>query len=90
MLQLRALISGYVQGVCFRYYAVQKANDLGLKGFVKNLANGRVEVVAQGNKIALLQLLEWLQKGPSGASVEGVESEWGEAGKKFSEFSVKY
>lgn len=90
MLQLRALISGYVQGVCFRYYTVQKANDLGLKGFVRNLANGRVEVVAQGNKAALLQLLEWLQKGPSGASVERVESEWLEAGKKFEDFSLKY
>ena len=90
MLQLRTLISGYVQGVCFRYYTVQKANDLGLKGFVRNLANGRVEVVAQGNKAVLLQLLEWLQKGPSGASVEGVESGWGKAGKKFENFSIKY
>lgn len=89
MLQIHALVSGYVQGVNFRYYAVHQAKALGLHGFVKNLLDGRVEVVAQGNKEQLERMVEWLNHGPASASIEDVQVEWSETKKKFKGFSIQ-
>lgn len=89
MPEFRAIVSGYVQGVSFRYYAVREAKRIGLSGFVRNLPGGGVEVVAQGKKADLLRLIEWLNHGPSSASVEKVEVEWRPESGKFSGFSVK-
>ncbi len=89
MPEFRAIVSGYVQGVSFRYYAVREAKRIGLSGFVRNLSGGGVEVVAQGKKGDLLMLVEWLKRGPSSASVKKVEVEWQPESGKFSGFSVK-
>lgn len=50
MKQVHFLVSGRVQGVCYRHYSAKKARELGLNGFVKNLANGKVEVLVEGEK----------------------------------------
>ena len=89
MLQIRAFVSGFVQGVNFRYYTAHQAKRLGLKGFARNTIDGRVEVLAQGKKLALERLVDWLQNGPDSASVEDVALEWQKPGKKFRGFSVK-
>lgn len=90
MAQIHAVVAGDVQGVNFRYYTVQQAKALGLKGFVRNCPDGSVEVIAQGNKEQLLELIEWLKKGPGFASVSRVSVEWQPEGKQFREFSVEY
>ncbi len=90
MPQLHAFISGYVQGVSFRYYTKREANSLGLKGFVRNLPDGRVEVLAQGPKKDLEKLAEWLKHGPSGVSVEKVEITWEKAEREFNKFGLKF
>lgn len=87
--QLHAFISGYVQGVSFRYYTKRQAVSLGLTGFVRNLGDGRVEVVAQGPKRELEKLAEWLRHGPSGASVERTEFSWEKPEKEFEGFKLK-
>ena len=69
----RYLVSGRVQGVWFRQSTQSLANRLGLRGWVRNLPDGRVEVVAAGAELA--QLAAWLQQGPELARVERVESE---------------
>ena len=69
----RYLVSGRVQGVGFRWWVRSKAMDLGLGGWVKNLPDGRVEVVAGGEDRALTVLEDGLQHGPRFASVENVE-----------------
>ncbi|MDX1496006.1 MAG: acylphosphatase [Salinisphaeraceae bacterium] len=69
----RYLISGTVQGVGFRYATCQEAEAIGLQGWVRNLADGRVEVVACGNAEALHHLEGWLRNGPSGARVAGLQ-----------------
>lgn len=69
-------IRGYVQGVNFRYYTRQQAQRLGLNGWVRNLPDGRVEVLAEGEEEALQALIAWCQRGPSLAEVEGVEVQW--------------
>jgi len=90
MPEVHAIVSGYVQGVNFRYYAVKEAQKLGLKGFVRNLSDGSVEVIAQGKKQELERLIEWLQNGPSSAEVSKVELEWREKGKEFKGFSIRH
>ena len=70
---MRCFISGRVQGVFFRDSTRQQAQRLNITGFAKNLADGRVEVLAFGNKIALLQLKQWLHQGSLMASVTCVD-----------------
>ncbi len=75
-MRLRAFVEGEVQGVGFRWHTQHRAEALQLTGWVKNLDDGRVEVVAEGNKTDLEQLLSWLNRGPSGATVVRVEHEF--------------
>jgi len=75
-MRLHAFISGLVQGVFFRKNTKIQADGLGLKGFVRNLSDGRVEVVAEGSREKLDKLLEWLGHGPASARVDKVEHEF--------------
>ncbi len=70
---IRCLVSGRVQGVYFRGSTREQAYRLNLTGVARNLPDGRVEVIACGDQDALAQLREWLEVGPSGALVSGVE-----------------
>ena len=74
---VRAVIRGRVQGVSFRWYTREEAERLGLNGWVRNLADGSVELWAEGERPALEALLAWCGKGPPAARVSGVEVEWG-------------
>jgi acylphosphatase len=70
----RFLVSGMVQGVGFRWFVARHARSLGIGGYARNLADGRVEVVASGGKAAALaRLEELLRAGPSYARVDGLE-----------------
>jgi acylphosphatase len=71
----RFLVSGRVQGVFFRASTVERGRALGLRGFARNLADGRVEVVAAGDGAALQALELWLRRGPPLASVASVQVE---------------
>ena len=90
MPQMHAFVSGYVQGVSFRYYTKKEANSLNLRGFVRNLGDGRVEVVAQGPKHELEKLATWLHRGPDSASVKNVEIAWEKPEKEFDKFGLKF
>jgi acylphosphatase len=70
----RFLVSGRVQGVGFRWFVTHLGSELGLRGVVRNLRDGRVEVVAAGTDSALAQLAEALADGPPAARVDGVET----------------
>jgi acylphosphatase len=82
------LVSGKVQGVFYRASTVEKALELGLKGFAQNLPDGRVLIEAEGDLVTLQKLVEWCKKGPSRAVVTGVDVKAGEM-KKYLDFSVK-
>jgi acylphosphatase len=88
--ELHATVRGRVQGVGFRYFVVQKAASLGLRGFARNLHDGDVEVVAQGEKPALERLLALLWQGPSAAYVSHVETAWREPTEHFSGFHARW
>jgi acylphosphatase len=66
-------VSGRVQGVSFRYYTLQQAQRLGISGWARNLADGRVEVLACGSAKAVESLHAWLHEGPSLAYVTEVQ-----------------
>ena len=72
---VRCFVAGRVQGVFFRASTKHEAHRLGIKGYAKNLHDGRVEVVACGTVDAVDELREWLRKGPSNARVSGVSCE---------------
>jgi acylphosphatase len=71
----RFFVTGRVQGVFFRASTREQALRLGLCGYAKNLDDGRVEVVASGSDEALVELEEWLHRGPPAAAVGSVARE---------------
>ena len=82
-------VAGRVQGVFYRASACERAHDLGLAGWVRNLPDGRVELVAEGPREALESLLAWCRKGPPLARVDSVEADWGASTGEFSSFEVR-
>ncbi len=86
---IHALVSGRVQGVWYRASTQNKAQALGLRGWVRNLTDGRVELVAEGDKQDLQQLIDWCWQGPELAQVRDIDMEWFDATNEFSVFSTK-
>ena len=76
MEEFHAIVSGRVQMVMFRDFVTRKAKRVGVRGFVQNLSNGTVEVVAQGEKEALERLIAYLHKGSLLSNVQNVAIEW--------------
>lgn len=83
-------ITGRVQGVGFRNGTRWKARGLGLTGWVKNLADGSVKVVVEGEKEDVEDLISWANRGPRLASVNKVEVDWKEPKNEFDNFSIRY
>ena len=83
-------IKGRVQGVFFRATTKKRANDLGITGWVKNLPDGRVEAVFEGEEETIEEMIGFCHEGPSSAVVKDVEIEWEEYEGDFSGFKVKY
>ena len=83
------VIRGRVQGVGYRYFIYNIADNLGLTGYAKNLFNGDVEIYAEGNLELLKELVKKAKEGPSGAHVEKMNTEWLEFKNKYSNFETK-
>ncbi len=83
------LISGRVQGVAFRYYTIDMAQSLGIKGWVKNCWDGNVEIVMEGEEDKVKELINWCYRGPGSAIVEKVDIEWEKYRGEFNSFGIK-
>ena len=83
-------IRGKVQGVWYRASTQKKAEELNIKGWVKNDIDGGVSVVAEGEENFLKELIKWCHQGPPGAIVEEVEEKWDEYSGEFSTFEIRY
>lgn len=86
---MRFWVSGRVQGVGYRAGVLEQARTLGLRGYVRNLEDGRVEVLACGDDSALESLQAWLHIGPPLAKVSGVDSELATAPPAVEGFQVR-
>ena len=90
-LRVEIVVKGLVQGVSFRVYTKRKASSLGLTGYVRNLSNGDVEVIAEGKRDQLLLLIKWLRKSGSPASnVTDVIIIWSEKLTNYTSFRVAF
>lgn len=84
------LISGIVQGVAFRYYAQHRAQDLNLRGWVRNCWDGKVEILVEGEKEKIEELVKWCHQGPPLAVVEEVTVEWQEYKGEYEKFNIRF
>lgn len=90
MKRVHIWVSGRVQGIFFRANTRRKAMDLGLKGWVKNLEDGRVEAVIEGKDSDVKKMLEFMQKGPFGARVTKFNAKEEKYKGEFEFFEIKY
>ncbi|MGH9734905.1 MAG: acylphosphatase [Candidatus Acidiferrales bacterium] len=87
----RFFVSGIVQGVGYRIFAVRSAEQLGIRGWVKNLRDGRVEAYAIGSATALKDFRRELERGPAGAAVDDVSEEQARVDARFeSGFTIEH
>ena len=87
--RLHLVISGRVQGVGFRFSAYDEAKDLPLAGWVRNLPNGDVEIVAEGSRENLQMLAAWAHLGPPSAHVTQVREDWLDSTGEFTDFRIR-
>ena len=85
---IKLIVSGKVQGVSFRWFTVQAARDLRLNGYAKNLADGSVEVRAEGPELALKSLIKKVNQGPQISRVDDVNITWSKSNQEFDHFDI--
>ena len=83
-------VSGQVQGVGYRYFAVRAARDLGLKGWVRNLPDGRVELLAEGSKEELDAFLVAIRESEVGRFIRQEQACWDDAKNEFRGFAISH
>lgn len=86
----RVVVTGRVQGVAFRYATREEANMRGVKGWVRNLADGRVEAVFEGEQDKVEELVDFCHHGPSAAKVSSVDITREEYKGDFKDFFIRY
>lgn len=90
MAAFQATVSGQVQGVGFRWFVLHQAQSLGIRGQVRNLPGGAVEVLAESERPALDALLHALRQGPSLAQVTDLDVHWLDDDQRFTVFEVAF
>jgi acylphosphatase len=88
--QARITVHGHVQGVAFRAYTVRTARMLGLRGYVRNLSGGEVEIVAAGERALLDRLIEWARRGSPASDVTDVEVEMEPPSIETGDFRIEF
>lgn len=89
MARAHVYVSGLVQGVFFRHETRRLAQALGVGGWVRNLPDGRVEAVFEGEKVLVEKMIDFCRRGPPGARVTGVRVEWEEYRGEFKGFTIR-
>lgn len=92
MKRVRIYVTGRVQGVFFRVYTRDVARQLAICGYVRNLPDGRVEIVAEGTEDSLTKIAAWAKKeGSPYSRIDGTEEKWEDIEKhQFSDFQITY
>jgi acylphosphatase len=87
--RVHIIVSGRVQGVLYRKGAQKKARELGITGWTHNRADGKVELVAEGEKQSVDQFTEWCKQGPRLAKVESCDTQFEEYKNEFPDFAIR-
>jgi acylphosphatase len=87
--RLHAIVRGRVQGVGYRASAAAQARHFAVAGWVRNQPDGSVEVMAEGEEPAVLRFLDYLRRGPGGARVTHIDTEWTAVGSDLHGFEIK-
>ena len=90
MKRVKITISGEVQGVFYRAFIKERAQEAGLTGYAKNIPGGKVEVIVEGHELKINKLIEYCRQGPVGAKVEKLETKTEPYKGEFKEFRIKY
>jgi len=88
--EARVVVSGRVQGVWFRGSTQRVAADAGVRGWVRNLPDRRVEAVLQGERAAVESVIDFMRNGPPGAVVIDCAVSWNPPGERFHGFDIRY
>jgi len=83
-------VNGLVQGVGFRYYIMRQAQNLRLKGFVKNLFTGEVYTIVKGERGMIEELIKLIKTGPSYAHVNNCRVDWSDSKEEFTTFEIRF
>jgi len=89
-MKARIVLQGLVQGVGYRFFVVDRARQHNITGYVQNLPNGSVEVVAEGAKGLLNDFIRELRIGPVSAHVTGIDVQWKEEEYGFTDFDIRF
>lgn len=89
-IRARIFAEGIVQGVFFRENTRQKADELGILGWVRNLPDGRVEIVIEGEKQKVEKMIKWIEKGYKFAKVEKIDIKLEKFNGEFQNFKIRY
>lgn len=84
------VVSGRVQGVFFRYHTQQLAKEMGVRGWVRNLPDGRVEAVFEGEREKVKEMIEFCRRGPPSAHVVDVKVKWESYREEFEDFEIRW
>ncbi len=90
LVRVHIFVSGRVQGVFFRAETQKKAKKFGVSGFVRNLPNGKVEVILEGEREKIEKVIEWARRGPFFARVENFDVSWEDYKGEFKNFGIIY
>tara|TARA_B100000959_G_scaffold263989_1_gene303932 strand:+ start:2092 stop:2406 length:315 start_codon:yes stop_codon:yes gene_type:complete len=89
-MRIHVIVSGIVQGVFFRANTKSEADRLGVYGWVRNMMDGTVEIIAEGKEDNIDRFIQWCRKGPPGADVKNLELNREEFKGEFKSFNVAY
>lgn len=90
MKRAEILVNGLVQGVGFRYFVVRRAEELGLRGYTKNMFSGEVYTVVEGERAIIEDFYDKIKIGPLHAHVKNASIKWSESKNEFTQFEVRY
>jgi len=88
--RVQVLVTGRVQGVCFRDFTQREAATLGLTGWVRNLPDGRVEAIAEGTRDLLENFISRIRQGPALSRVDDVQLIWSSGESEFRDFRITW
>ena len=89
-MKAQIIVQGIVQGVSYRFFTVDMAKQYNIRGYCRNLSDGNVEVIAEGDEGMVNEFIKQLKIGPPAAHVTGIDVKWDNSDSGFDDFDIRY